>query len=192
MIFEEGIMALERMGLSDVILPFLLIFTIVFAILQKIKVFGKDNKKINVVVALVLALAVIVPHVTNSYPYNGDIVDIINKALPNVTVVIVAIIMVLILAGVFGVEVAWAGQMTGVITIAAFGIILFIFGRAAGWFERIPNWLRWIDNTETQALLIVLLIFGIIISFITKEDKNTDPNREKGLENLGKFFKKIE
>jgi len=72
-----------------------LVFTIVFATLQKTKILGEDeNKKprknFNAVIALVMGLAVVIPHVIGSYPPDGDVVNIINNALPNVSVVLVA------------------------------------------------------------------------------------------------------
>ena len=53
----SGAMAtLENIGLYEVALPFILIFTIIFAVLQKINLFGKNTKNFNVIVALVIAL----------------------------------------------------------------------------------------------------------------------------------------
>ena len=49
----------ENFGLFDVALPFLLIFTLFFAILEKISLFGKDKTNINVIVSLVIAFFVI-------------------------------------------------------------------------------------------------------------------------------------
>ena len=43
-ILVRGIQSLNELGLSDVLLPFLLIFTIMFAVLQKTKVLGKDDE----------------------------------------------------------------------------------------------------------------------------------------------------
>jgi hypothetical protein len=41
---------------TDFILPFLLIFVIVFAILEKTKIFGADKKQLNAIVAFVIGL----------------------------------------------------------------------------------------------------------------------------------------
>ena len=100
--FQEVILSLENMGLTDVLLPFLLIFTILFAVLEKAKIFGDDKKNINVMISLIVGLIVVIPHITGSYPANADIVEIMNRAIPNISVIIVAIIMLLILIGIFG------------------------------------------------------------------------------------------
>ena len=60
--------SLERWGLTDIMLPFLLVFVLVFAVLEKTAVLGADKKNFNVIVALVLALATIIPHATSTYP----------------------------------------------------------------------------------------------------------------------------
>ena len=52
----------ESWGLMDVILPFLLIFAVVYAIADKVKLLG-ENKNTHIILALVMALAVIMPHV---------------------------------------------------------------------------------------------------------------------------------
>lgn len=98
---ENVIYYLESMGLTDVILPFVLVFTIVFAVLQKAKIFGDQSKKYNVIFALVVGLLVVIPHVTGRYPPGADVVDIINQAIPSVSVLVIAIIMFLVLVGIF-------------------------------------------------------------------------------------------
>lgn len=167
--FMNVFLRLENMGLTDVLLPFLLIFAIVFAVLDRAKLFGEYRRNINVVVALVMSLLVVIPHVTGNYPPGADVVEIINSAIPNVSVVIVAIVMLLILIGVFGVNVNIAGKsLGGLIALVSALIIVFIFGKSAGWFEaELPPWLNWLGDPDTQALLIVLLMFGLIIWFVT-------------------------
>ena len=78
--FSELVYFIEDFRVMDVLLPFLLIFTIVFAILQKTKIMGKERKNYNVVIALVVALSVVIPHVTGSYPAGIDVVE--PKILP--------------------------------------------------------------------------------------------------------------
>jgi len=46
----------EQAGFFSYVLPFLLIFAIVFGILTKIKLFGAENKGLNAVVAIVVGL----------------------------------------------------------------------------------------------------------------------------------------
>ncbi len=178
--FRSVLYTLESYGLSDVILPFLLVFTIVFAIMQKVKPLGDEqgrHKQFNVIISLVMALAVVIPHVMGYYPANADVVVIINKALPQVSIILVAVLMVLLIVGLFGGKAEWGGSLSGWVAISATLLVLWIFGRAAGWFYYLPSWLYWLDNPDTQAMLIVVAVFAIVIWFITKEET---PPEQKG------------
>ncbi|MBU2561829.1 MAG: hypothetical protein KKD17_06025 [Nanoarchaeota archaeon] len=191
--FYNIIQRLEMWGLTDVILPFILIFTIVFAIMQKVKPLGEgtaQNKSFNVVISLVMALAVIIPHVLGYYPPGADIVNIINAALPQVSIVLVAILMVLLIVGLFGGKAQWGGALSGWVAFFAFILVVYIFGRAAGWFYYLPSWLYWLDNPDTQAMLIVVAIFAIIIWYITKEprDATKATTVEKFRDSWGELF----
>jgi hypothetical protein len=184
MAFQELMIYLDNIGVADVLLPFILVFTVVFAILQKIKLFGEKNvRQINVIVALVMGLAVVIPHVMGRYPPGADIVEIMNSALPNVSLIIIAILMLLLMVGIFGHDINLAGNpIGGYFVILATIIIVFIFGRAAGWF-RGPGWLGFIDNPETQTLVVVILVFGIIVWFVAR-DTEPHPERKNVAENF--------
>ena len=154
---ESFIRTLDRWGLTDVLLPFLLIFVIIFAILQKTKILGESKKNLNVVVALVVGLLVVIPHVTNRFPPDADPVVIINEALPQVSLVLVAIIFLLILIGVFGQDMVMLGvSMPGWVTVISLGIILWIFGGAAGWWSNgFDQFLEEKFGSEAIAILII-------------------------------------
>jgi hypothetical protein len=177
---------LESFGLSDVLLPFILIFAVVFAILGTINIFGKGSKNINIIVALCMGLLVVVPHVTGTYPAGADVVEIMNNSIPNVSAVIIAIVMMMILIGVFGVRFNLAEKkLGGVVAILALLIVLFIFGSSAGWFQYgWPNWLSFLNDSDTLMIIVVLLVFGLIVAFITSEEKEPDKKF-----NLGKAMK---
>ena len=163
---------LERWGLSDAILPFLLIFAIFFAILQKTKLFGEQSKHINVTIALVMGLLFVVPHITNSYPVQFDVVEIMNRALPATSIVVLAIVMFLILIGLFGADTNKAGFPIGTaVMVVALLLIIFIFGASAGWWARDINyWFTDFFSDEAVIIVILIIVFGIIISFITGEE----------------------
>ncbi|RMD67027.1 hypothetical protein D6817_02750 [Candidatus Pacearchaeota archaeon] len=74
------------------ILPFVLIFTIVFAVLQKSKILGEGKKQIDALVALVIGLLVI----SFSEP-----VRIIISLAPFIAVSLVVILALMILIGIF-------------------------------------------------------------------------------------------
>ncbi|MCD6463918.1 hypothetical protein J7L02_00135 [Candidatus Woesearchaeota archaeon] len=186
--FQELMMYLEDLGVLDVLVPFILIFTIVFAVLQKSQILGKNKKNFNVIVALAIALAVVIPHVTGSYPENADVVEIINNALPQISMIMVAAIAALLLIGVFAPkDAALPKSLQGLALILSFVATVIIFLHAAGYYQ-MPDWLGWLNDEETQSLIIVILVFGLIIWFITKEPKDQgDSNRKSFWESLEKY-----
>lgn len=179
----------DTWGLTDVFLPFLLVFVIVYAILQKTHILGEGRKNLNAVLAIVVALLFVIPHVTDRYPPDADPVVIVNNALPQVSIVLVAVIFLLILIGVFGQDMVFLGvAMPGWITFISFVVIIIIFGGAAGWWESgFDVFLEETFGSEAIAIVIMLLVFGILISWITSESKE-----EKSLLNkVGIDFSKL-
>lgn len=167
--FENFFRSLERVGIVDVLLPFLLIFTIIFAVLEKTKILGEGKKNMNIGIALIFALLAVIPHVTGNFPAGYDPVKIINGALPSVSLVVVAIIALMILIGVFAHDKIMLGLTApGWIGLFSIVTIVFIFGSSAGWWTNgILDWLETIFGSDVIAVLIMLLVFGIIIAFVT-------------------------
>ena len=90
-------MFLRDFGLFDVVLPFLLVFAIVFAILEKTKILGQEEggapkRNINSIVSFVIALLVV---------STNKIVTALNEALPNIVLLVVILVSFLLLIGVF-------------------------------------------------------------------------------------------
>ncbi len=180
---ENFIRTAENWGLTDVFLPFLLIFIIIFAILQKTHVLGENKKNLNVAIAVIIGLLVVIPHVTRSYPPRMDVVEIMNKALPTVSIVVVAIIMLMILLGIFGADATLFGaKLGGWITMVSVILIVWIFGASAGWWGTWA-WFNRFFGSDAVALIIILLVFGIVIAFITSGERDTEA--ESALKRIG-------
>src|SRR3989344_1053077 len=85
---------LKNFGLFDVILPFLLVFTITFAILEKTKVLGHDKNKepkknLDAMVAFAIAFFVVAA---------SNIVQAIQASLPAISMVLLIIVVFMLLA----------------------------------------------------------------------------------------------
>jgi hypothetical protein len=184
---EGFIRVLDSWGLTDVLLPFLLIFSVIYAITYKTKIFG-DRKNVSVILALVISLLVVIPHVTGVYPAGYDVVALLNAALPSVSLVIIAIVMLLILIGIFGGEASMFGMAAPTwVAVISIVIIIFIFtGAAQGWSGY--GWFEKFFGSDAIAIIIMLLVFGIIISFITSADTKEDVST---LNRFGLDFKKL-
>ncbi len=173
----------QTYGIMDFLLPFLLVFTIIFAVMQKTKILG-DKKNFNVIVALVLALIFVVPHVVGSYPLGYDPVQVMNESLPSIALVAVASIMLLILMGVFGAN--FSKSAAPVIAIAAIGFVAYIFGSALSVWTGPSDVFYW-WTPEVTELLIIILIFGLVVYFIVKEPGTGSKGGEM-LKSVGKLF----
>ncbi|NOZ81175.1 MAG: hypothetical protein GXP63_05895 [DPANN group archaeon] len=187
---EEFIILLDRWGIRDVLLPFLLIFTVFFAIFQKSKILGEDQKNMNLGISVIIALMTVVPHVVGWYANpNWDPIEIINRSIPTVSVVVIAIVMLLVLIGLFGGEVHLFGKsLAGWITVLSVLIILVIFGDAANWWTL--DWLYNIFGQDVLSVIIILLVFGLLVGFIAgggDKDKDEGPGFN---ERMGKMFDK--
>ena len=170
----------ESYGVLDFFIPFILVFTIVFAILQQSKILGEKSKNFNVVVALVLGLLFVIPHMTGQYPPGYDPVEIMNEALPSISLVGVSIIMVMILLGLFGGK--FSNAFNPFILLISLGFVVYIFGSSLGLWNAPNDVFSWWTE-ETTELMLVIFVFAIIVVLITHEKTDlsglTPEQREK-------------
>lgn len=174
---------LNELGLYDVILPFLLVFTIVYAILEKTKIFGVEEvdgtkitrKNINAMVAFVLAFFVIA---------SSKLVSLIHAVTGQVFLVILIAVLFLMLAGVLQKEGEFAldEKWTKVFMIIGFIVIVLIFLNALGWLQDVYEFLTKYWNTEAISSIILLVVIVLFILWITgspKSGKKKDKKEEK-------------
>lgn len=182
--FYAALESLSDSGFLDVFLPFMLIFVIVYAVLQKSNILGRgdEKRKFNIILALVMGLSVVIPHALGRYPPQSDPVLMINNVLPNISLVMLAVISFLLIIGVFGANIKIGNSsLSGMIVIFSAIAVVTTFGVAAGWFGNLPWWLSFLADESTQILFVTILIMGIIIWFITapkKEKKSESPFKD--------------
>jgi hypothetical protein len=157
--FEELIYQWEAAGVFNILLPAILIFAIIFAILESSQTISKE-RGINGLIALVLALLIVrVPRVT----------DFFTVTFTGLGIGLAVLITVLILAGLFlgnGME-RWMNTLTiGGLIVAA--IIVIVSLNNFAWFGSI--W--WQENWIT--MLWIVLAFAALMGFINggKPSKN--------------------
>ncbi len=175
---------MQQYGITDAILPFLLIFTIIFAVLNRIKLFGENKKAIDTMIALLISILTVVPHLTGDYPVNYDPIRIINTLVPSAAVLGVVIILILFLMGMFGKEFIGGGAPNW-IAIPILLVLLYIFGGTVGWWttpdQTFGSWFG-----DIASLVVIILVFGLILWFITSEPTKT--RGENMVEKLGRWF----
>ena len=159
----------EQAGVFSYVLPFLLIFAIVFGILMKIKVFG-DNKGLNAVLALVIGLLAL----------QFELVPIFfSEIFPRVGVALSVILALIILAGLFfdPADNKVINYLLLGVSVIAFLIILPKTAGYLGWYT--PYW--WYANWPT------ILIIGGVIAVIGAVIMSTGP--PKPLPNLQRHWR---
>jgi hypothetical protein len=189
--FEFGEITRGLVGLDVMdLLVALLVFAIIFAVLEKTKILGEDKRNLNIGLSIIFALLVIIPHVTGSYG-SLDPVEVIKISLPQVSLVIVAIIALMILIGVFAHDRIFLGLTApGWVAFFSIVVVLFIFGSSAGWWT--PDFMSFLDQifgSDALAIVIMILVFGIIIAFITggEDRKELGAFKRAGF-NIGELF----
>ena len=94
--FEEIFIYMDSIGFVEVIAPFLIVFILIYAILEKTKIFEKKN--VNIIIGIVMGLLVVVPHITGIGP---DVVPIIIVLIPSFALIIIAVVSLsLVLAAI--------------------------------------------------------------------------------------------
>ncbi len=156
---QEIIYLWESAGIFDVVLPFLLIFAVVFGILSYMRIFG-DNKGIHTVIALAIGiLAVRNPFFTEFY----------KEIFPRLGVGVSIILTLMILIGMFieGKQITyWFYGIAAIGVIIFLGILLNSF-RDLGW-----TWTgSFSDDTITMIITIVLII-GFILAVVLSSVKS--------------------
>jgi len=173
-VFRGVITFLGKIGVYDVILPFLLVFTIVFAILEKTKVLGVEKiegkkvpkKNLNSMVAFVMAFLVIA---------STKLVSVINEAMANIVLLLVLIISFLLLIGTFfgSKEVTlenFPGWTKFFMVVLFIGIVL-IFLNALDWLQYVAAlFIYW--NTQWASAIILLIVVLAFMIYITKDPKS--------------------
>jgi len=92
---------LEKVGLVDVILPFLIAFALLYGVFDKVAIFGTDkegkpNTRVNLMVAGLISLIFVV---------SLNLVLMMTQIIWIFTIVIVAVLFMLMLMGLFGADI---------------------------------------------------------------------------------------
>ena len=177
---------LDRLGIYDVILPFLLVFTAVFAILEKTKILGLeeiDGKKYtrknqNSMLAFVISFLVVA---------STELVRTINEAMANVVILLLLSITFMLLVGSlhtgdkeFALEKGWLKAFYVIFFVGIVGVFLHAIHYKNqpfieyAWDYLTSNW----DTNWFGSLILIAIMVGFMV-FITWTPKNESSSKEK-------------
>lgn len=178
--FRETFNFLDEIGVLDVVLPFLLIFTIVFAILEKTRVFGTETidgknytkKNLNALASFAIAFFAVA---------SSRVVQAVTQISANVVVLLFASTFFLMLVGSFNKQAdekgfyldGWAKTLFILIMfVGLFGIFLnAIQTDNKTWLQWIFDWLsQFSTNVSVATIVMIGLVIGAM-AFITRSEK---------------------
>lgn len=177
---EAVIANLNSIGFYSVVLPFLLVYVIVFAILEKSEIFSKkDNadesqtKNVNAIIAFVFGLFVVA---------SVNTVILIQNIITSIIVFIILILVILILLGfVFGEKykellenkfIKWS-LFTIIIVV-----VLAIFLQIVGFWNYLLN-LSFLNSSNIMTVLVIIGIVLVIYLVSKGGNSNNEKNKDK-------------
>jgi len=189
--FREALVFFGEIGIYDVVLPFLLVFTIIFAILEKTKVFGMDEidgkkytrKNLNAITSFVIGFMVIA---------SSRLVEIITDISSQVVILLMLSIFFLLLVGSFynaedfkdGVflKKPWNTIFMVIMFIGIITIFLQAIKTKSGeswleWFWRFLS-IHW-SSRAVASIILLLIIIGFMFYIIKGDEKPKSSKKEK-------------
>ncbi|MEA3399388.1 MAG: hypothetical protein U9R00_02660 [Patescibacteria group bacterium] len=178
---------LATLGVYDVVLPFLLVFVLMFAFLEKTKVLGLEviksgdkeiaysRKNLNAIIAFTSAFFVIA---------SSELVRILSEVVANTMLLVVTGTMFMLAIGIthtgkgeFDLDKQGLKKYKSwFLALNAIGILL-IFLNALGWLDLAFGWLKSNWNSAYGMTLITILVFVGFIFWVTKSPSS--PNKDK-------------
>lgn len=158
---------LTAFGFFDVVLPFLLVFTVTFGVLEKSNLFGKDKKNLNAMLAFTVGFLVVAA---------TQITQAIQLSIPKVAFMLIVLISLLILVGSLmgqqdekGLDffVKFANLKNPLVVIILV-VIVAVFFSSVGWLQPMIDFFRVNVASPTLSGIIFLVVIGGIIYYIIK------------------------
>jgi MFS family permease len=154
----------ELIGAFDLILPFLLIFAVIFGVLSTTRILG-GHKGVNLIIALVIALMALRLNFVSYF---------FSELFPRFAIGLAVLIVVVILAALFIPEQhikGWAIGFAIAGTVIGLIVVIFTFNTTSFWHASFFWQEYW--GLIVGGIIMVVLIIYIAIS----ADKKPDPDR---------------
>ena len=159
---KDAVVFLDNVGVWDFIIPFIFVFAVSYATLEKTKVLGTEKgeprHRFNAIVSVVIGLFVVVA---------VDVLNVISRLSQYMVLLILAAVCLAVIFGFFGftdVRSTRYGKYFLPIAFIVFGIVVLY---AMGWM----GYLDLSSLRRYEGLLIVIIVFFLIMWFILREGK---------------------
>ena len=179
--FRETIVFLNKLGLYDVILPFLLVFTVMFAILEKTKILGVEKvgeqaitrKNLHAMTSFVVAFFVVA---------SSRLVEIITSVSANAVLLLMLAVLFMMLYGALhaspekgdgALHGVWKSIFIGIMFMGI--IVIFLNALKIGsesWlefmFRHLSGFWGGTDSNRAVSSIILSIVVVLILVFVTR------------------------
>jgi hypothetical protein len=159
-------MIFENAFFSQILLPFLLVFVVIFAILQKSKVLGEGKAQIDALVSMVIGLILI------TFGYQaGLIVKLMSWLAVGVAVILVFLILYGFVGGDLKEGKPWMKVVFGILAgLFTLGVVIYVTGFweiFIGWFSGGGDGSVWMN-----VLMIVLVLGAVLVAIFSSKPRS--------------------
>lgn len=150
---------------TNIILPFVLMFVVVFAILEKTQILGKEKRQINAIVSFIFSLMFLaVP----------GVIGMTQKMIPIIGMIIIILLSFMMLFGFVGGQTGEKGLNKGLkitfgILIGISMIVMIMWATGI-----LPSMSSFFSNDEvvstTIFIVFIIAIFSVVLSTTPKEE----------------------
>ena len=189
-VMEEVLHFLEGIGLFTVVLPFLLIYVMVFALLERTRIFGVEKvkvgdseqtfsrKNLNAIFAFTIAFFAIM---------SARVVGVLHRSIGPLMILLLCIVLFLMFVSVFeqdGKYTNFEKGKTALAVVILIAIVLIFLGSiqtdgGMSWLEFIWRYATERTNTgHVGAIILLLLIAGMVAWLGKTGETNSNPDSE--------------
>jgi len=163
MVFNDIIYQFESWGVFDILLPFLFIFTLIFGLLEKTKILGKERTSINAIISIILGLFFITQF---------EIVQTMTNFLPKISLFVIIAVMFLLMITFFGAKFHEGPSSPTMWLIYIVAIVAIYWALSPSLGLELPYWAY---GDWTPWIIVIGLI--LFIWFMIKGEDNQSQSR---------------
>ena len=179
--FRNTLDFFDALGVFDVIMPFLLVFTIVFAILEKTRIFGMEKigdnlyskKGLNSIVAFAMSLIFVA---------SSKLVTLVLGTVAQFIILLLLPILFLLLVGTFHTgdeEFALSKGWQNIFYVILFIGIMLVFLGQLGWLDIAYEWTLSNYNSQVFSSFVFLAVIVGGIWLVVREPQKKEKEKEK-------------